>query len=72
MSHYQAPLTDMHFNLFDLWQTQQFWQQQPALQESLDQDTASAILAEAAKVTSELISPYAKTADDQGVRLQDG
>lgn len=72
MSHYQAPLTDMQFNLFDLWQTQQFWQQQPALQESLDQDTASAILAEAAKVTAELIAPYAKTADEQGVRLQDG
>ena len=72
MSHYQAPLTDMEFNLFDLWQTQQFWQQQTSLQESLDQDTASAILAEAAKVTAELIAPYTKTADEQGVQWQDG
>lgn len=72
MSHYQAPLTDMQFNLFDLWQTQQFWQQQPALQDALDQETASAILAEAAKFSAEMIAPHAKTADSEGVRLQNG
>lgn len=72
MSQYQAPLTDMHFNLFDLWQAPKFWQQQAELQEALDQDTAAAILAEAAKLTAELIAPHAKKADQEGVKLTNG
>jgi hypothetical protein len=62
----------MQFNLFDLWQAPKFWQQQNALQEQLDQDTASAILEEAAKITAELIAPQAKLADEQGVKLDNG
>ncbi len=72
MSQYQAPLTDMQFNLFDVWQAPKFWQQQVALKEQLDQDTAAAILEEAAKITSELIAPQAKLADEQGVQLENG
>ena len=72
MSQYQAPLKDMQFNLFDLWQAPKFWQQQAGLQEQLDQDTAAAILEEAAKITAELIAPQAKLADAQGVRLDNG
>ena len=68
MSHYQAPLTDMYFNLFDLWQTQKYWDQSPSLREMLDQETASAILEEAAKVAAELIAPQSKLADQQGVQ----
>lgn len=68
MSHYQAPLTDMYFNLFDLWKTQKYWDQLPALKEMLDQDTASAILEEAAKMAGELIAPQSKLADQQGVK----
>ncbi|MCT6701402.1 acyl-CoA dehydrogenase family protein [Rheinheimera sp. 4Y26] len=72
MSQYQAPLTDMQFNLFDLWQAPKFWQQQAALSEQLDIDTASAILEEAAKITAELIAPQAQLADQQGVKLANG
>lgn len=72
MSQYQAPLTDMQFNLFDLWQAPKFWQQQAALSEQLDVDTASAILEEAAKITAELIAPQAQLADQQGVKLANG
>lgn len=72
MSQYQAPLTDMQFNLFDLWQAPKFWQQQAALSEQLDIDTASAILEEAAKITAELIAPQAQLADRQGVKLANG
>lgn len=53
MSHYQAPLADMSFQLFDVWQVQQFWQQQTELAELIDTDTAAAILEEAAKITAE-------------------
>ena len=72
MSHYQAPLTDMYFNLFDLWQTQKYWDQSPDLKEMLDQDTASAILEEAAKLAAELIAPQSKLADQQGVKWNAG
>lgn len=72
MSQYQAPLTDMQFNLFDLWQAPKFWQQQSALSDQLDVDTASAILEEAAKITAELIAPQAQLADQQGVKLANG
>lgn len=67
MSHYQAPLADMSFQLFDVWQVQQFWQQQAELAELIDADTAAAILEEAAKITAEKIAPLAATADEQGV-----
>ncbi len=72
MSQYQAPLSDMYFNLFDLWQTQNYWQQLPILQDQLDHDTAVAILEEAAKLTTQLIAPQSKLADIQGVSWRDG
>ncbi len=72
MSQYQAPLQDMHFNLFDLWQVQDFWQSQPQLAETLDQETASAILEEAAKITAETIAPKAASADAEGVTYSNG
>ena len=72
MSQYQAPLQDMQFNLFDLWQVQKFWESQPKLAELLDQDTASAILEEAGKITAETIAPKAAEADLQGVTYNSG
>ncbi len=72
MSQYQAPLQDMQFNLFDLWQVQKFWESQPKLAELLDQDTAGAILEEAGKITAETIAPKAAEADLQGVTDNSG
>lgn len=72
MSIYTAPLTDMRFNLFTLWQVQQFWADNPVLAERIEPETAAAILAEAGKVTAELIAPNAHLADQQGVRWQAG
>jgi len=72
VSQYQAPLQDMQFNLFDLWQVQQFWLTQPKLAEILDVDTAAAILEEAGKITAETIAPKAAEADIQGVSFANG
>lgn len=72
MSLYTAPLSDMRFNLFHVWQVQQFWAANATLAERIEADTASAILEEAAKVTAELIAPKAHEADQQGVRWQQG
>jgi len=72
VSHYQSPLADMSFQLFDVWQVQQFWQQQAELAELIDADTAAAILEEAAKITAEKIAPLASEADEQGVSCVSG
>ena len=71
-SQYQAPLSDMAFQLFDVWQVQQHWQQVPALAEQLEPETAHAILQEAAKICEQQIAPLSQLADQTGVRLEQG
>lgn len=72
MSQYQAPLNDICFNLFNVWQLDSWWQQQPQLQELIEADTAKAILEEAAKICEQQIAPFSGAADKQGAQLQDG
>lgn len=72
MSQYQAPLNDINFNLFDVWQLDQYWQQQPQLQDLLEAETATAILEEAAKICEQQLAPFSKTADLRGAQLADG
>jgi alkylation response protein AidB-like acyl-CoA dehydrogenase len=69
MSQYQAPMSDMYFNLFDVWQLEHYWQQQAELTALIDADTAKAILAEAGKICQQQIAPYAAIADQQGACL---
>jgi alkylation response protein AidB-like acyl-CoA dehydrogenase len=72
MSHYQAPLNDICFNLFDVWQLDKYWQQQSQLQELIEADTAKAILEEAAKICEQQLAPFSGDADKQGAQLKDG
>lgn len=67
MSHYQAPITDICFNLFDVWQLNDYWQQQQLLQQHLDRETATAIVEEAAKICEQQLAPFSLLADQQGV-----
>lgn len=72
MSQYQAPLNDICFNLFDVWQLDKYWQQQPVLAELIEADTAKAILEEAAKICEQQLAPFAGTADARGAKLENG
>ncbi|MDP4537504.1 acyl-CoA dehydrogenase family protein [Alkalimonas collagenimarina] len=72
MSQYQAPIQEMQFHLFDVWQADQHWQQVPELAEMLEPETAQAILQEAAKICEQQIAPLSQQADQQGVTFQDG
>lgn len=72
MSQYQAPIQEMQFHLFDVWQADQHWQQVPELAEMLEPETALAILQEAAKICEQQIAPLSQQADQQGVTFQDG
>ena len=72
MSQYQAPLNDICFNLFNVWQLDKYWQQQQQLADLIEIDTAKAILEEAAKICEQQIAPFAASADAVGAQLVDG
>lgn len=72
MSEYLAPTKDMNFVLFDVLKADEYWQQNDALSEAIDKDTAQAIIEEAAKITGEVIAPLQAAADRQGVSFKDG
>lgn len=72
MSSYQAPISDMTFNLFDVWQLDQYWQTHSQLQDLIEVDTAKAVLEEAAKICEQQLAPFAGAADKRGAQLTDG
>jgi alkylation response protein AidB-like acyl-CoA dehydrogenase len=72
MPEFNAPLRDLHFVLHEVFQAPSLWARLPALAETVDGETASAILEEAAKVTGQLIAPLNRTGDEEGARWQDG
>lgn len=72
MSKYSAPVNDMNFLLFDVFKADEFWQDNAQLAESIDRETANAILLESAKVTEGVIAPNSRAADEEGVTWTDG
>eukprot|EP01030_Chromulinospumella_sphaerica_P013972 gene13972-13761_t len=57
MPEFKAPLRDLRFVLHEVFEAPALWARLPALADSIDADTADAILEEAAKVTAHLIAP---------------
>lgn len=72
MADYKAPLRDMSFVLNEVFKAPQLWSQLPALADTVDPDTASAILEEAAKVNADVIAPLNREADEQGAQWNNG
>ena len=72
MPGYQAPLQDMEFLLFDVFEAQYRWSQWPALAGVLDEETARAMLAEAGKLAATTIAPLNRVGDEQGVTWDSG
>jgi len=72
MSNYKAPLKDMQFLLHDVFEAEKVWSQMPALCDTIDKETADAILEEGAKITSEVIAPLNRNADEQGANWHEG
>jgi alkylation response protein AidB-like acyl-CoA dehydrogenase len=72
MSQYQAPVADMNFILFDVFQAHLYWQDNQTLSELIDSDTAAAIIEEGGKITTTTIAPHSRAADEQGVTFDDG
>ena len=72
MPEFNAPLRDMRFVLHDVFQAPSLWARLPALADTVDADTADAILEEAAKVTGNLIAPLNRSGDEEGAQWEDG
>ena len=72
MPEYNAPLRDLRFVLHEVFAAPELWARLPALAETVDADTADAILEEAAKVTGTLIAPLNRSGDEEGAQWADG
>jgi alkylation response protein AidB-like acyl-CoA dehydrogenase len=68
MPDYNAPLRDLRFVLHEVFDASSLWARLPALSETVDADTADAILEEAAKVTGTLIAPLNRSGDEEGAQ----
>ena len=72
MPEFKVPLRDMRFVLHEVFDAPAMWARLPALTDSIDTDTADAILEEAAKVTSHLIAPLNRSGDEEGAQWHEG
>ncbi|SDO34441.1 acyl-CoA dehydrogenase C-terminal domain-containing protein [Pseudomonas jinjuensis] len=72
MADYKAPLRDMQFVLHEVFEVARLWAELPALAETVDADTATAILEEAGKVTAGSIAPLNRSGDEEGCQWTDG
>ncbi|GIU17266.1 MULTISPECIES: acyl-CoA dehydrogenase C-terminal domain-containing protein [unclassified Shewanella] len=68
MNPYNAPLAEMRFLLEKVFDAPKTWSEMPAMAETVDMDTAAAILDEADKISRELIHPINRSGDEQGIR----
>ena len=72
MADYQAPLRDMSFVLNEVFEAGKLWAQLPALADTVDDETAAAILEEAGKVAAGSIAPTNRSGDEEGCTWTDG
>ncbi|WP_223430571.1 acyl-CoA dehydrogenase C-terminal domain-containing protein [Pseudomonas sp. GL-B-26] len=72
MPNYCAPLRDLRFVLYEVFDAPSLWARLPQLAERVDAETANAILEEAAKVTSQLVAPLNRSGDEEGVQWDNG
>jgi len=72
MAEYKAPLRDMRFVLNEVFEADKLWASLPALAETVDPETADAILEECGKIAGEVLAPLNREADEQGSRWDDG
>lgn len=72
MSQYHAPVDDMQFVLFDVFKAAELWQNSAKLADTIDPETAAAIIAEGGKISQESIAPFSRAADEHGVKYDNG
>jgi alkylation response protein AidB-like acyl-CoA dehydrogenase len=71
MPAYTAPLRDMRFVLFEVFDAESLWARLPATAE-VNRELADAVLEGSAKISADLIAPLNGSGDEEGVRWVDG
>ena len=71
MPNYSAPLRDMRFVLFELFNAEALWAALPGTAE-VTRELADAVLEESAKICGECIAPLNLSGDIEGVHWHDG
>ena len=71
MYPYKAPIQEMDFLLTEVFEVNKTWKHFSKLSNTLDTDTALAILSEASKLSTDLINPLNRNSDEQGAFLTD-
>ena len=69
MPVYKAPLRDMKFVAFEVFDVEASWQATPALQE-VSRDLVEAILDESAKFAEQVLFPLNRSGDEEGCRME--
>lgn len=72
MADYRAPLDDIRFVLYDVFEAGKLWQNLAGTQDTVDVETADAMLEEAAKVSTNLLGPMWRGADEAECKFADG
>jgi len=72
VADYQAPLKDMNFVLYDVFENDELWKTLPHLAEHVDRETSEAILQECAKIVEHVIAPLSRQGDEEGVSFYSG
>ncbi len=72
MAEYQAPLRDMRFVLSEVFEADKLWASMAGTRDTVDPDTAEAILEEAAKLSSSLLAPLNRSGDEEGCSWNNG
>ncbi|HEY3698935.1 MAG TPA: acyl-CoA dehydrogenase C-terminal domain-containing protein [Spongiibacteraceae bacterium] len=71
MTDYTAPLRDMRFVLFELFDAEALWAKSPGTAE-VNRELAEAVLEESAKISSEVLAPLNLSGDEEGVQWNNG
>lgn len=72
MTPYRAPLRDIDFLLHDVFAASHTWSELPFFADTIDAEIASAVLEEAARLSSQVLAPLNHSGDEEGVSWRDG
>ncbi len=72
MAEYKAPLRDIRFVMNEVFEADKLWASLPALQGTVDLETADAILEEASKLVGGMIAPLNRAGDEEGCQWTEG
>ena len=72
MADYKAPLKDIRFVMNEVFCAEQLWASLAGTKDTIDIETADAILEEAGKITASLIAPMSRNGDEEGCSWKDG